>query len=126
VPPERSQVHRGDIFWADLDPTQGHEQEGRRPVLIVSNERLHQMGIVIIVPLSKQVQKGNRTHRILIEENHKIQEQGTDGCPGESLALTEQVRCLDLSRLDDGRVAKVSGLAMGWIEAGLVHVMDLF
>src|SRR6185437_17156748 len=27
---------RGEIYWTDLDPTQGREQSGRRPVLIVS------------------------------------------------------------------------------------------
>jgi mRNA interferase ChpB len=29
-------VKRGDIYLVSLDPTAGHEQQGRRPVLIVS------------------------------------------------------------------------------------------
>jgi mRNA interferase ChpB len=29
-------MHRGDIYFVDLDPTVGHEQSGYRPVLIVS------------------------------------------------------------------------------------------
>jgi mRNA interferase MazF len=29
---------RGDIVWADLDPTRGTEQAGRRPVLILSDD----------------------------------------------------------------------------------------
>ena len=29
---------RGDIVWADLDPTQGNEQAGRRPVLVISQD----------------------------------------------------------------------------------------
>lgn len=29
-------MERGDIYLVSLDPTSGHEQQGRRPVLIVS------------------------------------------------------------------------------------------
>ena len=29
-------MNRGDIYLVDLDPTEGREQKGRRPVLVVS------------------------------------------------------------------------------------------
>lgn len=29
-------MDRGDIYWVSLDPSAGHEQQGIRPVLIVS------------------------------------------------------------------------------------------
>jgi mRNA interferase ChpB len=29
-------MKRGDIYMVSLDPTQGHEQRGRRPVVIIS------------------------------------------------------------------------------------------
>jgi mRNA interferase MazF len=32
---------RGALVWADLEPVQGHEQGGRRPVLVVSRERFN-------------------------------------------------------------------------------------
>ena len=32
------QVHRGDIFYADLSPVVGSEQGGVRPVLVIQNE----------------------------------------------------------------------------------------
>jgi len=31
-------VKQGDIIWLDFDPQTGHEQRGRRPALVVSNE----------------------------------------------------------------------------------------
>lgn len=45
---------RGDIWLADLDPTRGHEQAGRRPVLVVSDDRFHQglSGLVFGAPLT--------------------------------------------------------------------------
>ena len=33
-----ARILRGEIRWADLDPTRGHEQAGQRPVLILSHD----------------------------------------------------------------------------------------
>lgn len=33
-----ARILRGDIVWANLDPTLGHEQAGSRPVLILSED----------------------------------------------------------------------------------------
>jgi mRNA interferase MazF len=33
-----AKILRGDIIWADLNPTQGHEQNRKRPVLILSHD----------------------------------------------------------------------------------------
>lgn len=43
-------MERGDIYLVSLDPTSGHEQQGTRPVLVVSPtafNRLTQMPIVL-------------------------------------------------------------------------------
>ena len=34
-------INQGDIAWLDLDPQSGHEQKGRRPVIVVSNSDFH-------------------------------------------------------------------------------------
>jgi len=34
-------IEQGDIVWLDLDPQAGHEQSGRRPVVVVSNSEFH-------------------------------------------------------------------------------------
>jgi mRNA interferase MazF len=31
-------VKQGDIIWLDFDPQIGHEQKGRRPALVISND----------------------------------------------------------------------------------------
>lgn len=49
---------RGEIRWADLDPARGHEQVGRRPVLILSHEVFNERsGTVIAVALTSQPQR---------------------------------------------------------------------
>jgi len=53
-----ARILRGDIVWANLDPTTGHEQAGRRPVLILSHDFFNEKsGTVIAVALTSQPQK---------------------------------------------------------------------
>ncbi|MBI4772465.1 MAG: type II toxin-antitoxin system PemK/MazF family toxin [Chloroflexi bacterium] len=43
------------VFLASLDPTQGAEQAGRRPVLVVSQERINQLlPVVNVIPLTSR------------------------------------------------------------------------
>lgn len=46
---------RGEIWFADLDPTHGHEQAGRRPVLIISDDAYNRsrVAMVVALPLTK-------------------------------------------------------------------------
>ena len=48
---------RGEIYWADLDPVLGHEQAGRRPILILteaqSNTRSH-LAVALPITASRQ------------------------------------------------------------------------
>jgi mRNA interferase MazF len=37
-----ARVLRGDVVWADLDPTRGHEQAGFRLVLVISEDVFNQ------------------------------------------------------------------------------------
>ena len=46
-------MKRGDIYLVSLDPTQGHEQQGKRPVLIVSPDQFNAITQVpIVVPVT--------------------------------------------------------------------------
>ncbi|WP_414041504.1 type II toxin-antitoxin system PemK/MazF family toxin [Acidithiobacillus sp. M4-SHS-6] len=46
-------MKRGDIYLVDLEPTAGHEQRGRRPVLIVSPEAFNRLTrCPVILPIT--------------------------------------------------------------------------
>ncbi|MFZ0394242.1 MAG: type II toxin-antitoxin system PemK/MazF family toxin [Terracidiphilus sp.] len=46
-------MRRGDIYSVSLDPTSGHEQQGHRPVLIVSPTNFNEATrLPIIVPIT--------------------------------------------------------------------------
>jgi mRNA interferase MazF len=50
-----ARILRGEIRWADLSPTRGHEQTGLRPVLILSHDIFNERsGTVIVIALTSQ------------------------------------------------------------------------
>lgn len=43
----------GDVVWADLDPSAGHEQNKRRPLIIVSNDKFNaRCSLTMAVPIT--------------------------------------------------------------------------
>jgi mRNA interferase MazF len=50
-----ARILRGDILWANLDPTLGREQSGSRPVLVLSQDVFNnRSGTVIAIALTSQ------------------------------------------------------------------------
>ena len=46
---------RGDVVWAELNPVTGHEQGGRRPVVIISHDVFNaHSGTVIALAITSQ------------------------------------------------------------------------
>ena len=46
-------MERGDVYLVSLDPTTGHEQQGRRPVLVISPGKFNRLtGVPIVLPIT--------------------------------------------------------------------------
>jgi mRNA interferase ChpB len=46
-------MERGDIYLVSLDPTAGHEQRGRRPVLVISPGKFDRLtGVPVVLPIT--------------------------------------------------------------------------
>ena len=85
-------VHRGEIYYADLNPVVGSEQGGIRPVLILQNEVGNWFSPTVIV--AAMTARGSKVH---LPTHVPV---GTDsGLRRPSLVLAEQVRTIDKSRL---------------------------
>ena len=53
-----ARILRGEVYWANLDPTKGREQSGQRPVLVLSQDVFNdRSGVVIAVALTSQPPK---------------------------------------------------------------------
>lgn len=50
---------QGDILWVNLNPTKGHEQRGKRPVLVVSNDDYNKLcgGMVKVASITSTMRK---------------------------------------------------------------------
>ncbi len=92
------------LYEADLDPSTGAEQKGRRPVLIVSNDEFNQaMPNVTVLPLTS-TQRRLYPSEVLLEE-------GKAGQRLQSIVMAHQIRTISKKRmvnyigtLQDGRI----------------------
>jgi len=79
---------RGDVAWANMDPTVGREQAKHRPWLVLSEPPLHKArGLVIAVPLTHTDRKWS-THVNL-----------TPSDTTATVAMCEQVKSMSLARI---------------------------
>jgi mRNA interferase MazF len=86
-----ARVLRGDIVWADLDPTQGHEQSGRRPVLVLSQDVFNERsGTVIACALTSQEPRAGFPLTL---------ELSVPKLPKRSWVKISQIRTLSVKRL---------------------------
>ena len=87
------EVHRGEVFYADLSPVVGSEQGGVRPVLIVQNEVGNRHSpTVIAAAITSRLDKTRLPTHINISA-------AETGLTKDSIVLLEQIRTLDKRRL---------------------------
>jgi mRNA interferase MazF len=88
--------YQRSVFLASLDPTTGSEQAGKRPVIVISRERINQrLAVVNVIPLTSR-----KSPSRLIYPNEVLLPAGSAGLKVESIALCYQIRTLDKSRLE--------------------------
>ena len=83
-------MNQYDVYLADLNPTVGREQFGKRPVLIISNNYENLLDIVTIIPITslKDGRKIYPNELLLQDELEK-----------PSILLCQQIRTISKNRL---------------------------
>jgi len=108
-------ILRGEIRWADLDPTRGHEQAGL-PVLILSHDVFNaRSGMVIAVALTSQPQKAGFPLTLEIK---------AAGLPKATWAKISQIRTLSVERIGK-RLAALPAMEVGKIVEGLNEILGM-
>ena len=116
-PANDMRIRRGDIFFADLGDTVGSEQNGIRPVLVVQNDLGNAHSPTLIVaPFTTKVKKMTQPTHVEIGERFGLQ--------GNSIALLEQIRTIDRSRLLE-YIGRADKTALEEINAALRISLDL-
>ena len=86
-----ARILRGEVYWADLNPTIGHEQAGQRPVIVLSHDVFNERsGIVIAIAVSSQEPRAGFPLTLEIT---------TARLPKRSWARISQIRTLSVDRL---------------------------
>ncbi len=108
---------RGEIWMIDLDPTRGHEQAGKRPALIVSDDVFNSgpAGLAIVLPLTSKT-KNVRTHVSV--------QPPEGGLRTLSFIKCEDVRSVAVERLGK-RLGAVSPATLEAVAMRLQILMDL-
>lgn len=88
-------MDKGDIWLVEIPQTNGHEQSGKRPVIIITESN-----IAIIIPFTSNIQVLRFPHTIEVEPSK------SNGLTMKSVALVFQIRAIDKKRLK----SKIGGL----------------
>lgn len=111
-------VARGEVWRADLSPTRGSEQAGIRPVLVVQADRANPFSPhTIVVPFTTRI-------RSKLLPSHVVVPAGEGGLTQPSVALCEQIRVVDSSRLI-ARIGNIGSARMQEIAVALRAILDL-
>ena len=112
-------MKRGDIFDARLNPTEGSEQAGIRPVVIVSRNAINiNSSVIVVVPLTKAANaRRNFPNNVPISRDE-------GGLTHDSIFLGGQVRAISKSRLLRQR-GTLSSEMMQQIDRALRITLDL-
>jgi len=109
-------MERGDIYLVSLDPTAGHEQQGKRPVLVVTPGKFNRLtGVPVVLPITRG---GNfaRVHGFTVS-------LGGAGTKTVGVVRCDQPRALDLRARKGKRLERVP---QGVLEEIMAKVITLF
>ena len=84
--------HRGEVYYADLDPVTGHEQGGIRPVLVIQNDtgNYHSPTIIVIAVTRRTFKKPKQPTHVVLDDAQGL---------APSLFMSEVVRTIDKRRV---------------------------
>jgi mRNA interferase MazF len=109
-----ARILRGEIYWAELNPTVGHEQGGQRPVLVISQDIFNdRSGIVIAIAITSQEPRAGFPLTLEIT---------TAKLPKRSWARIGQIRTLSVERLGK-RLSRVAPEELERVVDGLNEII---
>ncbi len=110
-----AKILRGDIIWANLEPTQGNEQAGKRPVLVLSHDIFNERsGTVIAVALTSQPQNAGFPLTLALKTKKGLK---------KSWVKISQIQILSVARLDN-HIGRVTDEELQQVIQGLNEIIN--
>jgi mRNA interferase MazF len=112
-------MKRGEVYDARLEPVEGSEQGGTRPVIIVSRDAINAYSPVVLAVPCTTYQSGKRVYptQVLIEAPD-------GGLSNDSIAMADQIRVLSKTRLIRLR-GRLSDAIASQLNQALLIALDL-
>jgi len=112
-------VRRGDIVIVDLDPTEGSEQRGTRPCLVVQNNVGNENApTTIVVPFTTSFGDELYPFEVLVTANESHLQQ-------DSVALCSQLRTVSIDHRITTVVGSVPAERMDDVDTALEYSLGL-
>jgi mRNA interferase MazF len=113
-------IQRGDIYFVNLNPVQGREQAGQRPVVVLSIDAINRLPLVVTVVV------GTKGDNVARDYPTNVRLAPVDsGLPMETVFLGFQVRSLDPKRFTTPPAGRVTGEAFRKIEEAVRYCLGL-
>jgi mRNA interferase MazF len=113
-------IQRGEIYFVNLNPSQGREQAGSRPVLVLSIDAINRLPLVVTVVVRTKGENVPRDYptniRIVAADS---------GLPLETVFLGFQIRSLDASRFPPTPAGKLSDSVLNRVEQTVRYCLGL-
>jgi mRNA interferase MazF len=109
-----ARILRGDVVWAELNPARGHEQAGRRPVVVLSEDVFNERsGTVIAVAFTSREPTAGFPLTLEVESTK---------LPKRSWVKISQIRTLSTARLGR-RLGRLAPEEVELVLAGLNEIL---
>lgn len=113
-------IERSEIYFVNLNPVQGREQAGQRPVLVLSINAINRIPLVVTVVVGTKGSNVTRDYSTNVRVS-----PDESGLPLETVFLGFQVRSLDASRFSDQPTGKLSDEKMLEVENAVRYCLGL-
>ena len=109
-----ARILKGDVVWAELNPVRGHEQAGRRPVVVLSEDVFNERsGTVIAVAMTSRQPKAGFPLTLEIRSTK---------LPKRSWVKMGQIRTLSTARLGR-RLGRLAPDELDLVISGLNEIL---
>jgi mRNA interferase MazF len=113
-------IQRGEIYLVDLNPVQGREQAGRRPVLVLSVDAINRLPLVVSVVVGTKGENVRRDY----PTNVRVP-AAESGLPMETVFLCFQLRSLNPNRCPSAPAGRASEAVLRQVEESVRHCLGL-
>lgn len=116
-------IRRGDIYWCNLDPAMGHEENKTRPFLIIQNDIGNTyspttIGVVLTSEFDEREKRYPTNVLIIKDFVNKLEK--------DSLIETSQIRVIDSKKRLGGKIGCLDRTNMMKVDEALKYSLDLY